>query len=169
MYRDDLVSQVRASARLCGPNEARRAVAAVLSALPAALSGPLLSQLPGLPDFPPVKAPLADTASLVATVAARLHIDEPNAAFLCRVVFAHLNTAPHGITPARLAHLAPPEIRSMLCARPEDPAARILARLGALRPLGIAPETSVEKSAGVVSIRTRPVRPLSEKVDGTWS
>src|SRR5690242_11411019 len=136
-------------------------------------------------DLPPAPTgvPAASTG-FVSRVAARLIIDETDAAFLCRVVFAQLNAAPVGPTPAGLADLVPAGLRPLLRARRDDPARLsrlLLARFGEGHPAfsrepvpaGLPaepmelPKEPVENSPGVVSIRSRAVRPVSEKVDRT--
>jgi hypothetical protein len=57
--------------------------------------------------------------AFVTGVARRLHVDEPNAAFLARIVFGELNAAQHGITPAGIATTAPPDLRPLLTATTE--------------------------------------------------
>jgi uncharacterized protein DUF2267 len=180
VYRDDLVSQIRAEARLRGRREAGRALAAVLAELcllvPDTVARELAARMPA--DLPPAPTGVpATSAGLVSRVAARLIIDEPDAAFLCRVVFAELNAAPVGPAPAGLAPLVPAGLRPLLRARRDDPARlsrQILARFGdghpvfphPVEPLEL-PKEPVENSPGVVSIRSRAVRPVGEKVDRT--
>jgi hypothetical protein len=173
VYRDDLVSQIRAEARLRGRREAGRALAAVLAELfllvPDTVARELAARMPaGLPPAP-TGLPAASTG-LVARVAARLIIDETDAAFLCRVVFAQLNAAPVGPVPAGLAHLVPAGLRPLLRARRDDPARlsrQILARFGDGHQAFSLPREPAENSPGVVSIRRRAVRPVGEKVDRT--
>jgi hypothetical protein len=125
MDRPDLLSRVQQRARLHGPNESRRAIRAVVDALveavPVAHSRRLAMRVAtetgaGLPA-----AALTDHSgrsggchTFIAEIAQRLFIDEPNAAFLARVVFGELNSAGHGITPAAVSSLAPPDLRPLL-------------------------------------------------------
>ncbi|GGQ62786.1 DUF2267 domain-containing protein [Couchioplanes azureus] len=138
MHRDDLVSHVRARGRLHGRNEARRVIRTVLQAcrqlVPDRTLQQVIVQLPA-ELAPPRVAPADDGAgrqhiagdacrTLIRSVAQGLHIDEPNAAFLSRVVFEQLNSYCRGVTPASLAPWAPAEVRPLLSARPDDPARR---------------------------------------------
>jgi uncharacterized protein (DUF2267 family) len=131
MHRDDLLSQVRISARLYGRNQARRVVQAVLRALrehvPEAAFRNLTAELPAGVEVPaagrsePVTGATA-ARRLIRDVAQQLHIDEPNAAFYARITFAQLNAFCRGTTPAQLAARLPADLRPLLSARAEDPA-----------------------------------------------
>jgi hypothetical protein len=123
----DLVSRVQQRARLHGPNQTRRAIRAVVDALvdavPVAQSRRLAMRVAtetgaGLPESAlsdhDGHEPGTGCRAFVATVARRLFIDEPNAAFLARVVFGELNSAGHGITPAGISGAAPADLRPLL-------------------------------------------------------
>jgi hypothetical protein len=56
----------------------------------------------------------AGCRSFIVAISRRLFIDPPEAAFLARVVFGELNAAGHGITPAAVSPLAPPDLRPLL-------------------------------------------------------
>jgi uncharacterized protein (DUF2267 family) len=137
MHRDDLVSQVRARARLHGRNEARQVIQAVLQAfrrlVPDTTFQQIVGQLPRELNALCVgrdrgQGPASDTddacRSLVRAIAQQLHVDEPNAAFYSRIVFEQLNTSCRGITPASLAQSLPAEVRPLIAACAEDPAWR---------------------------------------------
>jgi uncharacterized protein (DUF2267 family) len=133
MHRDDLLSQVRISARLHGRNQARRVVQAVLRALrehvPETAFRDLVAELPAEVEVTPSGSgePVSGTSAarrLIRDVARQLHIDEPNAAFYARTTFAQLNVFCRGTTPAQLAARLPADLRPLLSARPEDPAQR---------------------------------------------
>jgi uncharacterized protein (DUF2267 family) len=145
MHRDELVTQVRARARLHGRKEAGRVIRAVLLAfrplvpdvtfqrfarqLPDEVRAPLAEQGPWAEREPSVENGTA--RAFVRQVARRLHIDEPNAAFLSRVVFEQLNDYCREVTPASVAASLPAELRPLISARAETgpPSRRHLAAL----------------------------------------
>jgi hypothetical protein len=137
MDRPDLLSRVQRRGRLYGRNESRRVIRAVIDILVEAVPVPQARRLAmrvatetggGLPD-----AALSDDGphntecdcrAFITAVAQRLFTDEPNAAFLSRVVFGELNAAPHGITPAALTPSAPLDLRALLSAEAATESAR---------------------------------------------
>jgi uncharacterized protein (DUF2267 family) len=126
MHREDLVSQVRARARLHGRNQAGRVIRAVLQAsrplVPEPAFRQLVDQLPS--DLADLPAHGDASPSLIDSVARALHVDRPNAAFLARVVFEQLNSFCRGVTPATIAPSLPAEVRPLFTARADDPAQR---------------------------------------------
>jgi hypothetical protein len=99
-----------------------------------------------LPAGPAVR--IESCREFVAVIAGRLHLDQPDAAFLARVVFEHLNDPAYGMTPASVAHLTPADLRPLLSAA----AARPMASPPARRPLAPKPEL------GTIIEFPRPVR-----------
>jgi hypothetical protein len=130
MDRESLLVRIEQRARLHGPNETRRAVGATLEALGAVLPQPIVHrllmripadvrhQLPagsGLASAP--RDEVENCRDFIGLIGRRLHIDEPDAAFLARVIFEQLNRPSRGLTPAGVAHLAPGDLRPLLTAR----------------------------------------------------
>lgn len=141
MHRDNVVSRVRVRARLHGRNETHRAVRAVLAVL-ASVAPPeafraLTAALPAelLPSSPWTGA-AATSRQFVAGVAGCLYLDEPSAAFLCRVVFEELNAALPASGPTRIAAGLPADLRPLLTARPpaDDHHRRMLSVRGLAAP-----------------------------------
>jgi uncharacterized protein (DUF2267 family) len=137
MHRDDLISQVRVRARLHGRSEARRVLRAVLLAfrteIPDETFRRIAAQLPAELHLGDDPAPAAGLP-LVRAVAARLYVNEPNAAFLTRVVFEQLNAYCHGVTPASVAASLPAGLRPLVSARADDPAQRFRRLFPAIGP-----------------------------------
>ena len=144
MHRDDLISQVRVRGRLHGRNEARRVIRAVLQAfrqlVPDDTYRQIAVQLPAEIAVGP--AVPGDGRPLTREVARQLYVNEPNAAFLSRVVFEQLNAYCHGVTPASVADSLPAEVRALVSARADDPAHRFRRLFPAIGP-----------SAAVLSLR----------------
>lgn len=151
MHRDDLVSQVRVQGRLHGRNEARRVIRGVLQALrpliPDDAFRQITAQLPA--EIGPIPA-ATGAGPLVREAARLLYVDEPDAAFLSRIVFAQLNSWCHGLSPASVAAALPADARALVSARADDPAQRFRRLFPAIAP-----------SAGVLSLR-RPAAPAPE-------
>ncbi len=132
MHRDDLLAGVRVRARLHGPNEARRVIRAVVETLGTLVPGPirgLAGQLPAdlgitLPEGASWSTEGRACRRFLRDVAARLLVDEAEAAFLSRVTLGELNAYCRGVTPARLAAMVPADLRPLLRAQPEEPAPR---------------------------------------------
>ncbi|MEV4706301.1 DUF2267 domain-containing protein [Actinoplanes sp. NPDC049316] len=119
----DLLARIQARGRLHGINQTRRTVQGVLGALQDLLPAPAFRRMTAhLPaDLHP--APPAGDArpievlgcrAFITRLAARLHLDEPDAAFLARTVFEHLNAAGSGPAPAAVAHLVAADLRPLL-------------------------------------------------------
>jgi uncharacterized protein (DUF2267 family) len=124
----DLLSEVQRRARLHGPNETRRAVCATLEALGDLVPGHLFAGLvEGLPaeirsglktngvtgETRPLTA--IGRRTFVDRIARRLYIEQPDAAFLARVVFGELNATPSGITPSLLCEaIGPTDLDALL-------------------------------------------------------
>jgi hypothetical protein len=127
MRGDDLLSGIQVGGRLHGRNETVRVVRAVLGTLGRVVdTAPLEDRVPA--DLLPAAAPddeAWNARRFIHTVAALLMIDEPDAAFLCRVTFTQLNAACES-APAMLAPLAPADLRPLLLAHPDQP---VLTRL----------------------------------------
>ncbi|UQU62373.1 DUF2267 domain-containing protein [Couchioplanes caeruleus] len=123
MDGQDLLTRIQERGHLHGANQTRRAVQGVLGVLRDMLPTPAFRRLTAhLPaDLHPAP-PAAGTRPIevlgcrafVARVAARLLLEEPDAAFLARVVFEHLNTATSGATPATIAHLVAADLRPLV-------------------------------------------------------
>ena len=123
MDGQDVLARIQERGRLYGINHTRRTVQGVLGVLSDLLPTPafrrLTAQLPA--DVrPPV--PSAQTRTIevltcrafITRLASRLHLEEPDAAFLARVVFEQLNAAALGATPATVAHLVTADLRPLL-------------------------------------------------------
>jgi hypothetical protein len=187
MSRPDLLSRVQHRGRLYGRNESRRVVRAVIDTLLDAVPLPLSRRLAmrvstetgaGLPrsalsdDGPDGSG--CDCRAFVAAAARRLFTDEPNAAFLARIVFGELNAARHGITPAALALSAAPDLRPLLRAEASVETARppvvpVPDKLGV--PTSAPPHPPVEAMAAArvsvartVSLRIERVRAAPDPV-----
>ncbi|WP_143162686.1 DUF2267 domain-containing protein [Couchioplanes caeruleus] len=182
MHRDDLVSHVRARARLHGRNEARRVIRAVLQAcrqfVPDRTFQQVNAQLPADVAAPGREhgdeQPSVDgdaCRTLIRSVARRLHVDEPNAAFLSRVVFEQLNNYCRGVTPASIAPSLPAEVRPLLAARSDDPARRYRLLLPTLGSAGAvlggraAPQGAALTAAVPPPRPSRPDRPAAKNRD----
>jgi uncharacterized protein (DUF2267 family) len=132
----DLLVIVQERGRLHGPNETRRAIRAVVGALGDVLPPPIFQRLAAhLPASvrigPPSSGiPVSSCQDFVSRIADRLLIDDPNAAFLARIILEQLNAVRHGHTPAQFAHLAPADLRPLLraAAPVHTPAVRISRR-----------------------------------------
>jgi hypothetical protein len=126
MRGDDLLSEIQVGGRLHGRNETRRVVRAVLGTLGRVLdTTPLEKTVPA--DLLPAESPddhAWNARLFIHTVASLLMIDEPDAAFLCRITFAQLNDACDS-APAMLAPLAPADLRPLLLAYPDQPVLRM--------------------------------------------
>ncbi|NMO57884.1 DUF2267 domain-containing protein [Actinoplanes sp. TBRC 11911] len=134
----DLLVTVQERGRLHGPNETRRAVRAVLAALCDVLPPPIFQRLAvHLPS--PLRMGLRDSGvpvsgchDFVSRIGDRLLVDDPNAAFLARIILEQLNAVRHGHTPAQFADLAPADLRPLL--RASAPAHTPVVRAGRRRP-----------------------------------
>jgi uncharacterized protein (DUF2267 family) len=109
---------------LHGPNETRRAVRAVVGTLGDVLPPPifprLVVHLPGAIriGLPSSGIPVFSSRDFITRIGDRLLVDDPNAAFLARIVLEQLNAVRHGHTPSHFAHLAPSDLRPLLRAMP---------------------------------------------------
>jgi uncharacterized protein (DUF2267 family) len=116
----DVLAIVQERGRLHGPNETRRAVRAVVGVLADALPPPifqrLVAHLPGTVriGLPHSGVPVSSCRDFITRIGDRLLVDDPNAAFLARIVLEELNAVRHGHTPAQFAHLAPADMRPLL-------------------------------------------------------
>ncbi|MEV6601099.1 DUF2267 domain-containing protein [Actinoplanes sp. NPDC051346] len=128
----DGLTHIQQRARLHGPHETRRAVRAVLEALAEIIPFPVLYRLvarlpheirPRLPQaaIADHDRPATGCRDFIKGIARRLFIEEPDAAFLARVVFEQLNTNSHGLTPSTIASLAPHDLRPLLNSRSPHP------------------------------------------------
>jgi uncharacterized protein (DUF2267 family) len=126
MKSENLLATIEQRARLHGPNQTRRAVCVTLEALADVLPEPVLHRLlmcvPSeitrhLPGDLGRHTAVTCWRDFVAGIAARLHLDAPDATFLARVIFEQLNVPKHGVTPAGVAHLAPADLRPLLSAQ----------------------------------------------------
>ncbi|WP_203843114.1 DUF2267 domain-containing protein [Winogradskya humida] len=121
----DVLVRIQKRARLHGPNETRRAISAILETLGDILPHHVLDQLAAnFPDdlrptshMPPATAVPPGRNTFISRLATRLLIDEPDAAFLARVIFEQWNAAARTHTPATIAHLAPADLRPLLRAQ----------------------------------------------------
>jgi uncharacterized protein (DUF2267 family) len=123
MDGQDLMARIQERGRLHGTNQTRRAVQGVLGVLQDMLPAPAFRRLTAhvpaeLHPAPPSAAvrpiEMLGCRAFVGRVAARLFLDEPDAAFLARVVFENLNAAASGTTPAAIAHLVAADLRPLL-------------------------------------------------------
>lgn len=171
MHREDVLSEVQRRARLRGRNHARRVLHAVLAALREYVPEPafqrLIAQLPPDACIPDAGAgePAAAAGGcreLVRDVARRLHTGEADAAFYARVTFEQLNAACRDGGPARLAPSLPADMRSLVCARADDPADRHRRMLRMLAPavaaLSLRPAPAPAPVEAVIAADTRPRR-----------
>ncbi|WP_244876499.1 DUF2267 domain-containing protein [Winogradskya consettensis] len=120
----DVLARIQERARLHGPNETRRAVGAILASLADILPRHVFHQLTAtFPDDLHPTGPLPPVAvapgrnAFVSRLAAHLLIDEPDAAFLARVIFEQWNAAARTLSPATIAYLAPAGLRPLLRAQ----------------------------------------------------
>ncbi|MEU4690523.1 DUF2267 domain-containing protein [Actinoplanes sp. NPDC023714] len=119
---DALLAGVERGARLHGRRESLRAVNGVLGALADVLP-PRAMELLG-PHLPAeIGAGLAARArtetpascrAFLDRITAILYVDQPDNAFLARVVLEHLNTSLRVISPAAFAHLVAADLRPLL-------------------------------------------------------
>lgn len=139
MDGQDVLARIQERGRLYGTNHTRRTVRGVLGVLSDLLPTPafrrLAAHLPG--DVRPVvpsgegrAIEVLTCRAFITRLASRLLVDEPEAAFLARVVFEQLNAAAVGATPATVAHLVAADLRPLLRAgvpqaRPAAPQYRI--------------------------------------------
>jgi len=153
----DVLARIQERGRLYGANHTRRTIQGVLGVLADLLPAPafrrLTATLPG--DVHPAVPADADRPiemlgcrAFITRLAARLHVDEPDAAFLARVVFEQLNAVAAGATPATVSHLVAADLRPLLRAgvahtRPAAPQYRIKltvpARAAVKRPAVVRP------------------------------
>ena len=133
MDGQDVLARIQERGRLYGVNHTRRTVQGVLDVLSDLLPSPALRRLTAhlpadvRPPLPPRETRTIEVLTcraFIARLAARLFVDEPDAAFLARVVFEQLNTTA-GTTPAAVAHLVAADPRLLL--RAGVPQARPLA------------------------------------------
>jgi uncharacterized protein (DUF2267 family) len=116
----DLLVMVQERGRLHGPNETRRAVRAVLGTLCDVLPPPIFQRLavhlpvPVRIGLPYSGVPVSSCHDFVTRIGDRLLVDDPNAAFLARIILEQLNAVRHGHTPAQFADLAPADLRPLL-------------------------------------------------------
>jgi len=117
---EDLLARVQHRGRLHGRNESRRAIGAVVETLGEFLSARafhLLTEPIPLPLRHRPRPIVPTVRTFLATVAVRLHMDGPDAAFTARIILEELNATGRVITPARFAHLVAADLRPLLCAR----------------------------------------------------
>ena len=131
MDLDRVLSGIQHRARLHGPRETGRAVRAVLEGLAEIIPEKAFKRIvtrlpenarPQLSGRAGADGVLVNSHAFIARLADRLHVDEPDAAFLARVVFEHLNEATHGVTPSTIAYLVPLDLRPLLNAHAPDTA-----------------------------------------------
>ncbi|MBM2620350.1 DUF2267 domain-containing protein [Actinoplanes sp. LDG1-06] len=137
---DGLLAGVERRARLHGRRESLRVVSGVVGALadvlPARslellaphLHGEIREQMDGRVR---VETP-ATCRAFLGRVASVLYVDEPDNAFLARVVLEHLNASLRVISPAAFAHLVAPDLRPLLRSGRPPVATRAAARPAAL-------------------------------------
>ncbi|BAL87880.1 hypothetical protein AMIS_26600 [Actinoplanes missouriensis 431] len=136
---DVFLTGIEHGARLHGRRESLRAVSGVLGALadvlPPRASELLEPHLPseirtGLAGRARIETP-ASCRAFLDRITAILYVDQPDNAFLARVVLEHLNASLRVISPAAFAHLVAADLRPLLQAgRP--PVARTQPAAGAL-------------------------------------
>jgi uncharacterized protein (DUF2267 family) len=139
MDGQDVLARIQERGRLYGINQTRRAVHGVLGVLADLLPTPAFRRLtahlpadvrPPVPSGEGRPIEVLTCRAFITRLATRLHLEEPDAAFLARVVFEQLNTAAEGASPATVAHLVAADLRPLLSAgvpqtRPAAPQFRI--------------------------------------------
>lgn len=137
----DLLAIVQERGRLHGPNETRRAVRTVVGVLADVLPPPIFQRLvvhlpgPVRIGLPHSGIPVAGCRDFITRIGGHLLVDDPNAAFLARIVLEQLNSAWHGHTPAQFAHMAPEDLRPLLRATAPLPSFAPAARMTRRREL----------------------------------
>ncbi|AGL16767.1 DUF2267 domain-containing protein [Actinoplanes sp. N902-109] len=118
----DLLAGVQRGARLPGHRESLRVVSGVTGALadvlPSRASELLTPHLPAevrsrLHGRVRTETP-ATCRGFLDRITTILYVDEPDNAFLARVVLGQLNTALRVLSPAAFAHLVAPDLRPLL-------------------------------------------------------
>jgi uncharacterized protein (DUF2267 family) len=175
MDDDDLLTRVQRRARLHGRRESRRTVCGVLQALGDILPGRALDllapELPGeISGLPPRRelgtAP-ATCRAFLDRVSTILYVDQPENAFLARVVLEQLNATLRVISPAAFTHLVDADLRPLLRAgRPglDEPArAAGPATAGVEQLAGLIPVPQHRLTVNFVDITFRKVSVRPER------
>jgi uncharacterized protein (DUF2267 family) len=163
---DDLLTRVQRVARLHGRNESRRVVCGVLQALGDVLPGRamdlLLGQLPAdIADRLRRRdrhATPADCRAFLHRVATILYVEQPENAFLARVVLEQLNTTLRVITPAGFSHLVAADLRPLLGSGRPTPDRGEPVRSAATATV------PVEQLAGLLPVPSAPATRTTRKV-----